>query len=133
MCTEQFIHPCPAPLTWAPHLVGQAGICIGGWLCPPTWDTGGIQVATSGQAGAPTVRHLLILTTGLQVQHSKSPLYRGGKMTPERLTHLPPRLRVEWRNQVCGPVTVCGGSSLLSGAECGSDALPALPSPPPAL
>lgn len=54
-------------------------------------------------------------------------------MTPERLTHLPPRLRVEWRNQVCGPVTVCGGSSLLSGAECGSDALPALPSPPPAL
>ena len=41
MCTEQFIHPCPAPLTWAPHLVGQAGVCIGGWLCPPTWDTAG--------------------------------------------------------------------------------------------
>ena len=133
MCTEQFIHPCPAPLTWAPHLVGQAGVCIGGWLCPPTWDTAG---HTGGHAESSWSSHY---APSFNPDHRPAsptfqvPTLQRRKNDPREINPPALRLRVEWRNQVRGPVTVCGGSSLLSGAECGSDALPALPSPPPAL
>ena len=81
MCTEQFIHPCPTrlPTWWTKQMSAYVDGCALARGTP--W---GIQVATPGQAGAPAMHHLLILTTGLQVQRSKSPLYRRGKMTTER-------------------------------------------------